>query len=82
MSKPSEWLSNHLIGAVYGGEEIVEFKSGSTWNDGGSWNTAIVKAGSRFWRVHMPSDYQSQSLDIDEVEIVMVPTFKIKGPNQ
>lgn len=45
---------------------LVDYQEGSTWNDGGSWNTWIYELSGRFWRVHQPTNYHP-TVEIDEV---------------
>ncbi len=38
----------------------VHVASGSTWNDGGSWNTWVYKMkDGTYLRIHQPSDYRN-----------------------
>ena len=50
---------------------LMSYKTGSTWNDGGSWNTWIYRYKEKYWKVHQPTDYLP---DADIVEVV--PSIK------
>jgi hypothetical protein len=39
-------------------DEVVEWRSGSTWNDGGSWYRIVARVGCDFWIAAIHSDYQ------------------------
>ena len=53
------------------GAVLVSKDSGSTWNDGGHWNTWIYELPEgMFWKVHQPSDYSSY-VEVSKVEKVV-----------
>lgn len=41
---------------------VMEYDSGSTFNDGGSWHTWIYRHEGLYYRVHQPSDYVNDYL--------------------
>jgi hypothetical protein len=58
--------------------ELVSQDSGSTWNDGGRWNTWIYELpDGTFWRVHQPNDYVS-SVKVSQVERVVTELVSFK----
>lgn len=58
--------------------ELVSQDSGSTWNDGGRWNTWIYELpDGTFWKVHQPSDYVS-SVKVSQVERVVTELVSFK----
>ena len=63
--------------------ELVSQDSGSTWNDGGRWNTWIYELpDGTFWKVHQPSDYVSSvtalGYKVSQVERVVTELVSFK----
>ena len=52
-----------MLDVLSEGDEVVYHKEGSTWNDGGSYHTIVVKTlRDNYIRVHMASDYRPTEL--------------------
>ncbi len=68
--KIGDWLLGHYKKKF--GEDLVvlEHKTGSTWNDGGSWNWTLVKCNGEIFSIDMPSDYQTDNLKITKMKPV------------
>lgn len=63
---PEAWTcKEHLVAQ---GGVLVDQRCGSTWNDGGQWNSWVYyfPANDQYWRVHQPTDYRDK-FDIHEV---------------
>jgi hypothetical protein len=65
------------------GAELFSQDSGSTWNDGGRWNTWIYELpDGTFWKVHQPSDYVSSvtalGYKVSQVERVVTELVSFK----
>jgi len=63
--------------------ELVSQDSGSTWNDGGRWNTWIYELpDGTFWKVYQPSDYVSSvtalGYKVSQVERVVTEFVSFK----
>lgn len=74
--KMSDWLLSHYKKRF--GEDIVvlQHDSGPTWNDGGGWNTSIINCGDEVLRVHMPTDYRCDDLQITKMKAVMKVVYE------
>lgn len=60
--------------------ELLDYQTGSTWNDGGHWNTWIYKTpDGRFWQIHQETDYRS---DVEITERERVVTFAVVYPKK
>ena len=73
--KISEWLLGHYK-KRFGEFTVLQHDSGSTWNDGGSWSTTIIKCGGEILKVHMPSDYNCDNLEVTKMKTVMKETYQ------
>lgn len=71
----SPWLLNEYKKKFGNDIKILEHKEGSTWNDGGSWYTTILKTSDKIIRVHMPSNYQTDKLEITKMKAVMKEVY-------
>jgi hypothetical protein len=61
-------LPKQLTDAVPSGSNIWLYRSGSTWNDGGAWHSAIFKLpDGTFRRVKMESDYCPDAITVEDV---------------
>ncbi len=58
------------------GFQVLEHVGGSTWNDGGSWYTTIIRVGDEILMVHMPSDYKTDDLKITKMKAVMKQCYE------
>ena len=73
--KISDWLLSHYKKKFGDDIVILQHDHGSTWNDGGGWNTTIIKTRDKILHVHMPTDYRSDDLQVTEMKQVMTPTY-------
>ena len=57
-------------------DDVVEWRSGETWNDGGSWYRIVARVGDQFWMAEMPTDYRSYDIEVRQVKRVETITVE------
>lgn len=68
-------VPKQIMDAVPSDSVLVEAFHGETWNDGGSWHSAIFKLpDGNLLRVKMESDYHPNILRVETVREVSVTT--------
>jgi hypothetical protein len=58
------------------GFKVLDHSTGSTWNDGGSWNFTVVEVGGEVLSISMPSNYNYDKLDITKMKRVMREAYE------
>lgn len=76
MTKISDWLLGHYKKKFGQDLVVLEHHTGSTWNDGGSWNNTIVDVGGETLMISMPSDYNTDRLDVTKLKKVMKESYE------
>jgi len=57
-------------------DDVVEWRSGSTWNDGGSWYRIVARIGDQFWMADIPTNYRSNDIEVRQVKRVETVTVE------
>lgn len=74
------YILKQIVGSVPLGSFLIETHSGPTWNDGGTWYSAIFKLpDGTFRRVNMESNYLPDVLKVEEVREVSVTTTRYEA---
>lgn len=73
--KISDWLKGHYKKKFGDDLVVISHETGSTWNDGGSWNKTIVKVKGEILSIYMPSDYNSDRLEVTKMKAVMKEVY-------
>lgn len=55
---------------------VLQHDTGSTWNDGGSWNSTIVQVGNEVIKIDMSSDYNCDKLEVTKMKTVLKETYE------
>ena len=72
----SDTPPKQIIDAAPEDSVLIEARSGSTFNDGGSWHTAIfLDPYGEYWRVRMETDYRQNDLVVERVREVETRTI-------
>ncbi len=73
--KISDWLLNHYKKKFGNNLVVLSHEHGSTWNDGGGWNNTVIKVGGKILQIYMPSDYNTDKLEITEMKAVLKEVY-------
>lgn len=73
--KISDWLLGHYKKKFGEDLEVLEHGTGSTWNDGGAWNDTTVRVGGEILRIYMPSDYNTDNLEVKKMRSILVTRY-------
>jgi len=69
----SDAPKNMMI-AIPEGSTFIQHKTGSTWNDGGSWHSVFFRrSDGSGGSIHMKSDYQPDDLEVSDWDIPVGP---------
>lgn len=73
--KISDWLLGHYKKKFGDDLVVLDHTHGPTWNDGGGWNNTIASVGGEILQIYMPSDYNSDRLEVTKMKKVMKPSY-------